>query len=200
MKYFPTLREIRDELIKAQINELDGAVQNWNSEKTRFRSLKMIYTKRWEMLFNLANLDDLDVPLTRKILSNPEHNITKHLLYLYSMESFIYGELNRATRNKDKSKIKYYGAYSAALSYIIHSANLNRKDDKKLQGEITLYRGLKMKKKDYEDYKEKANNNEPINLTGYTSTSKDIEVAVRFALNDLTEDNLAVIFVLEFKS
>ena len=57
-----------------------------------------------------------------------------------------------------------------------------------------------MKKKDYEDYKEKANNNEPINLTGYTSTSKDIEVAVRFALNDLTEDKLAVIFVLDFKS
>ena len=78
------------------------------------------------MLFDLAKLGDLDAPLTAEILSNPLHNITKHILYLYSMESFIYGELNRACRDKDKSKIKYYGAYAAALSFIIYSANHNR--------------------------------------------------------------------------
>ena len=82
--------------------------------------------------------------MTPQILSNPEHNITKHILYLYSMETFIYGELNCSSREKDKSKIQYYGAYAAALSYIIYAANKNRKSDK-LHGYSILYRGLKMK-------------------------------------------------------
>ena len=60
------------------------------------------------------------------------------------MKSFMYGELNRANRRKDKSKIKFYGAYAATLSYIIHSANLNRHFDK-LGGKTKLYKGLKLK-------------------------------------------------------
>ena len=78
---------------------------------------------QWKNLFLIAKLGDLDKPLTPKILSDPHHPITRHTLYIYSMESFVYGELNRASRLKDKSKIKYYGAFAATLSYIINSAN-----------------------------------------------------------------------------
>ena len=91
----------------------------------------------------MAKLGDLDKPLTPKILSDPKHPITRHILYIYTMDSFVYGELNRATRDKDVSKIKYYGAYAAALSFIIYKANKNRQNDK-LQGTNLLYRGLKM--------------------------------------------------------
>ena len=42
------------------------------------------------------------------------------------MESFIYADLNKACREKDESKIKYYGAFAAALSYIIDNANSKR--------------------------------------------------------------------------
>ena len=69
----------------------------------------------------------MDVPLTPEILSNPNHRITRHILYIYSMESFIYADMNKACRDKDKSKIKFYGAFAAALSYIIYNANKNRK-------------------------------------------------------------------------
>ena len=51
------------------------------------------------MLFKLANLDeDLDTPLNPKVLSNPEHKAVKHIMYIYSMESFIYFDLNRICR------------------------------------------------------------------------------------------------------
>ena len=54
------------------------------------------------MLFKLADLEDnLDKPLTPKILSNPEHKAVKHILYIYSMESFIYADLNKVCREKD---------------------------------------------------------------------------------------------------
>ena len=83
------------------------------------------------MLFELADLDyNFDKPLTPKILSDPNHRIVKHIMYLYSMECFIYEELNRVSREKDKSKIKFYGAFAAALSYIIYSANQNRIEGK----------------------------------------------------------------------
>ena len=80
------------------------------------------------MLFDLAELGNLDEPLTPKILSNPDHKITKHLLYLYSMESFIYADMNRVSREKDETKIKFYGAFAAALSYIVYFANEKRKN------------------------------------------------------------------------
>ena len=61
------------------------------------------------------------------------------------MESFIYADLNKASRDKDKTKIKFFGAFAAALSYIIYFANTNRKDNM-LKGINMLYRGLKMSK------------------------------------------------------
>ena len=65
------------------------------------------------------------------------------------MESFIYEDLNRASRSKDKTKIQYYGAFAAALSYIIYFSNTNR-GSAKLKGTNTLYRGLKLKREEVE--------------------------------------------------
>ena len=106
--------------------------------------MKKQYAARWELLFKLANLeDDLEKPLTPKVLSDPNHKAVKHLMYIYSMESFIYAELNRVCREKDQSKIKFYGAFAAALSFIIHSANQNRIENK-LENITTLFRGVKL--------------------------------------------------------
>ena len=85
------------------------------------------YSYNWELLFKLGSIGySLEKPLTQKILADSSNPITKLILYLYSMESFIYPDLNRACRNKDPQAIKYYGAFSAALSFIIDNANKNR--------------------------------------------------------------------------
>ena len=94
-------------------------------------ALKVDYTRRWKMLFKMADLGkDFNKPLTPRVLSNPEHRSVEHIIYIYSMESFIYSDLNRVCREKDSTGIKYYGAYAAALSFIINSANQNRIEDK----------------------------------------------------------------------
>lgn len=79
-------------------------------------------------MFDIAKLGDMNQPLTPEILQNPDHNITKHLIYIYTMESFLYPELNKACRNKDKVMIKYFGPFASAFGFIIHSANQNCKD------------------------------------------------------------------------
>ena len=58
--YFPTLREIRDELIEGQIDHIRSESYSWNSD-FKFKLLKSEYTNNWKMLFKLADLDeDLD--------------------------------------------------------------------------------------------------------------------------------------------
>ena len=85
------------------------------------------------------------------------------------MESYIYEDLNMASRNKDASKIQYYGAFAAALSYIISSANKNNHTRKNPRSKVqTLYRGIKLSKQELEAYK----TNSKIHLLGYTSTSR----------------------------
>ena len=81
----------------------------------------------WKIVFSLATkVTDFSKPLTPKILSDPNHPFVQTLVYIYSMETFVFSEMNKASRSKDKSKIKFYGAYAAALSYIIYMANKNR--------------------------------------------------------------------------
>ena len=109
------------------------------------------------------------------------------------METFIYSDLNCASREKDETKIKFYGAFAAALSYIIYFANTNRKGDK-LKGSTTLYRGLKMTQKEVNSYKIGTTTH----LMGYTSTSMYLSVAKNFALNDSNDDKIPVIFEIDF--
>ena len=48
--YFPTLREIRDGLIRGQIKILDADKELW-SDKTQFEAMKTGYIEQWKLLF-----------------------------------------------------------------------------------------------------------------------------------------------------
>ena len=54
----------------------------------------------WKTIFSLAKMDDVEFskPLTPKILSDPNHPFVKTMIYIYSMQSFVYSEMNRASR------------------------------------------------------------------------------------------------------
>ena len=78
----------------------------------------------WKTIFSLTKyVKDFKKPLTPKALSNPNNDFVKRLVYIYSMESFVFSEMNRTSRMKDTSKIKFYGAFASALGFIIHSGN-----------------------------------------------------------------------------
>ena len=99
------------------------------------------------------------------------------------MESFIYPDLNKACRNKDSRAIKYYGAFSAALSFIIDNANKNgSKKNSKKQTNL-LFRGLKMLPEEADGYQVGS----LVSLMGYTSTSKNFATAFKFAKEECKE-------------
>ena len=95
-------------------------------------------------------MGDLDKPLTSEILKNPQNQITKSLLYIWSLEGFIYYNLNRLIRTRDESQIEFYGPYAAALSYIIYYANSNKFEAKK-KGKNTFYRGVQLAREQVEE-------------------------------------------------
>lgn len=95
----------------------------------------------WKYIFQMVDSVDKNMPLSPKILQNPSHKFVKTLLYIYSMESFVFSVINKASRNKDVDKIESFGPFASALSYIIYSGNIK---NAKLSNEFRLYRGLKM--------------------------------------------------------
>ena len=137
----------------------------------------------WRKVFSLAGFTKhMTEPLTPKILSDQKHNFVKSILYIYSMESFIFAEMNRASRMKDVSKIKYYGAFASALGFIVHCGN---KSDTSFKKEFTVYRGISLPvQKMQESFKV----GETINLQGFTSTTLSKKAGVKFAFQNINED------------
>ena len=62
-------------------------------------------------------------PLTLEILSDPQHKFVKTLVYIYSMQSFVFKEMNKTSRQKDVNKIKFYGPLASALSFAVYCGN-----------------------------------------------------------------------------
>ena len=57
--------------------------------------------------------------MTTEILADADHSVTKTLIYIHSMETFIFGDLKKACLNKDYSKVKTLGPYAYVIKRII---------------------------------------------------------------------------------
>ena len=79
----------------------------------------------WKTLIQIAGIDKLNVvPNT----SDPEHVHVKTILFIYSLESFLFKKLNLASRQKDSSVIATLGPFAVAISKIIDQVQKNRVD------------------------------------------------------------------------
>lgn len=83
-------------------------------------------------MFDLAKTIDENVPLIainenngkpeKGSLWDYESPIVKILCYIYQQESFVYVELNRASRYKDHTRIPTLGPFARAFSEIVSGA------------------------------------------------------------------------------
>ena len=92
----------------------------------------------WRGVFDMVKDVEMNKPLSPKILSKSNQPFVQRLIYIYSMQTFLFKELNKASRNKDVTKIKFYGAFASALSFIVHYGN--HKSQQK--SELSVFRGL----------------------------------------------------------
>ena len=66
--------------------------------------------------------------LSEHNLCNPNSKATCLILYLYTMETPLYSEFNKACRNMDKSMLKSLGPFATAIDIIISTVEKNRFD------------------------------------------------------------------------
>ena len=69
----------------------------------------------WRHIFDKFIHTDLDKEIDLHDFFVYESDIVCALLYIYSMETFVYSTVNSATRDHDKSKIKNLGPLARAL-------------------------------------------------------------------------------------
>ena len=93
------------------------------------------YKYAWKAIFQIGTQGfDLNQPLTGEILKDPDHPVTQTLIYIHSMETFIYGDMKKASLNKDITKVKTLGPYASVIGEIlINTFGKKLLNDKKLK-------------------------------------------------------------------
>ena len=61
----------------------------------------------------------IDNPNAVPNTSDPEHCHVKTILFIYSLDCFLFKKLNKASRDKDSSVIATLGPFAVAISKII---------------------------------------------------------------------------------
>ena len=67
--------------------------------KKEKETLQELIETTWDVISKLADLTSFGNEPDEYVLSNSDHIVTKTIIYIYSMESFVYKELNLSSRN-----------------------------------------------------------------------------------------------------
>lgn len=93
----------------------------------------------WFTFLKAAGIYDFsEIPIT----SDPEHNHVKAVLFMYSLDSFLFDRLNQSSRDQDFSVIDTLGPFAVALTKIINSVERKRAD--KYMDPFVCYRGISL--------------------------------------------------------
>ncbi|CAF1395157.1 unnamed protein product [Adineta steineri] len=103
-----------------------------------------------------------------------QNKIHDWCIHVYSMQSFLYGLVNKSLRDEDLSKVDTLGAYCYLLSLNLYD---NDKEDS------TLYRGCKLSDEMISDYKNAIDRQ--IIWSSFASLSRSLTEAEKFADNAL---------------
>lgn len=126
----------------------------------------------WYSFLSASGIKDLtETPVT----SDPEHPHVKAILFLYSLDSFLFYRINQISRDKDTSAIESLGPYATVLSQVINRIQAKRYD--KIVGKFICYSGLALSPKTIESWKSQ----KQIQFDGYRSSTKNLHTAKAFA-------------------
>ncbi len=115
-------------------------------------------------------------------------------LHLYSMETFLYPQLNQFLREADHTKVEIYGSFVRLLCfYFNHSSSIE------VHG-IEVYRGMNLSSSVIDAYEEAAKSGTSYRWTGFSSTSKSRQFVKDFNTNTLFIMQLKKIYSREKKA
>jgi len=160
-----------------------------------------IIKKTWEDMIATAKVPDRDAPLKntygKNTLLDPTYSVTALILYIYQAESEVYKSLNHASRHGDTTKVATLGPYASALYPIIRGAQLWRTDEFATKyNTCDLYRGGGQTEEETNKYV--LAKGKKISLFGYTSTSLQKKLALRYAWQNQYSGHHKVLFHIKW--
>lgn len=213
----PSLNEIVEGLINWMTRQVEGSMagKSKNLRKALIRSNR----RNFKTIFDGIKVspEDMDKPLTKgdghSVLDtyNPYSKVTCIVLYLYSMEigtPQLYAEVNRVARDMDLTYLKEFGPFLRALTFITASSESRKNETDKvtpgnklggvdinMAGSFLLFRGAAMKNEWVAPYISEVGKR--IMLPGNNSCSKDLTVALNFAVPKVIQDQFTpTLFVI----
>lgn len=108
-------------------------------------------------LFQYTGLTDgnLDKTIPVEHFHDPDHKITKAIILIYSLETFIPHSISQAIRDRDTTKVETLGPYTIALRSIILGAETGKDDSIQSKDfETILWRPAMMHQRDIYDYQQ----------------------------------------------
>ena len=135
------------------------------------------------------DIDMFDKEINQHTLGNPYDPLVVSIMYLYSLETFLPHELNKASETHDISKIDTLGPFAAVLNHIMISTNFQRDDafHRLCNNDLILWRPTVLKDTQIEYYYASVHKRQRIQLGGYISTSKDRDFALKTILSEELE-------------
>ena len=119
------------------------------------RAYKNIEDSWIDVLYKTIPITDYHTPISMEELQGhfyPNAAISKLFIYIWTMESFLYKEVSRASRVKDHSKVFTVGPFAYAMAFVIAGASQYRNDvdNKKFTDGVVIYRGTALTDKQME--------------------------------------------------
>lgn len=76
-------------------------------------------------------------------MSNPENKLVRLIIYIFSMDTFLFTAVNYAIKHQDMSKTSSLGPYAKILGSALRDASERRKDLIPFgpPNKVSLYRG-----------------------------------------------------------
>jgi len=147
-------------------------------------------------LYEFLGEMDVHIPLVLGQLKDPDNRFMQLVLYLYSIESVLYTDISKASRNVDKQKLNNLGPFAAVLYRILmfgYECDRCRVDAAKMgtmDGErgpygrfsqsFVTFSGVKMEESFWlSDYNNKVS--QWINMCGTVHTTKNLLRALRLS-------------------
>lgn len=139
----------------------------------------------WKAFFSVSGiyqLDYIDEEVDRETLCDPGHPLTVALVYMYSMETFLQTELNKASQNQDIMQVDSLGPFAACLNQIVIGANFDQFHSPNQymvpSEQFVVWRAALMTEEQVESYFLAVHKRQKIQLTGFINASLNRDFAL----------------------
>lgn len=120
----PSWKQVYDGLISEETSQIMNETRG--SKEDRKDAVLKRALGVWDLIFGLLGIDKSTEPIPYHVLTDANHPTTSALFQIYSLEFWLFNEINKASRAKDNKKVSTLGPFATILSVALDHAQKSR--------------------------------------------------------------------------